>query len=189
MATPPSGRVRARPGRPRKFGRPARTVALTLPEDIIAALSRLDDDLGRAVVRLSQPLVANSGIRPAVELSTYHDHAVIVVPPIKSLERLPGVTLVPLPDGRALISLDESMTIVEFELKLLYAIDADVKSPPHDRSVMSSIAEILKHARQTKDIGLVERSIIVLKVGGKRPLVATSESAPPAKVRRQPRRK
>lgn len=168
-------RVRARPGRPPKFGRPSRTIALTLPEDVISALGRLDDDLARAVVRLSQPLVTDTATRASVELSQYHDSAVIVVRPSKALERIPGVTLVPLPDGRALISLDESIGISEFELKLLYAINAGVNMTEQDRSIMSSIAEILKHSRQTRDISLHERSIIVLKVSGRRRLVAKPE--------------
>jgi len=161
---------------------------LTLPEDVIAALGRLDDDLARAVVRLSQPLVAERSTPSTVELSQYHDHAVIVVRPIKALERIAGVTLVPLPDGRALISLDDSMSISDFELKLLYAMDADANLPAQDRSVLSSIAEILRHARQTKGISLHERSIIVLKVGGGRRLDPGAESNRPQKARARRRR-
>ena len=183
----PLARARARPGRPPKFGRPARAVALTLPEDVISALSRLDDDLARAVVRLSEPLVAEHGTPSAVELSQHHDHAVIVVRPIKALERIPGVTLVPLPDGRALISLDEAMSIADFELRLLYALDADGDLRAEDRSVISSIAEILKHARQTRGISLHERSIIVLKVGAGRRLRRTAEPVSSSKARRLPR--
>ena len=51
-------------GRPQKFNRPARQVTLTLPDDVIARLSRVDDDMGRAVVRL-----AMAG-RPAAESCT-----------------------------------------------------------------------------------------------------------------------
>lgn len=157
----------AGPGRPRKFGRPARAVALTLPEDVIAALHRLDDDLARAVVRLSQPLVDGRAHPETVELSQYHDDAVIVVRPTKMLERIAGVSLVPLPDGRALISLDEAMTTADFELSLRYALDAEQDLTTEDRAVMASIADILRHARHTKGISLHERSIIVLKVDGR----------------------
>jgi hypothetical protein len=142
-------------------------VALTLPEDVIAALGRLDDDLARAVVRLSQPLVDKQIRTETVELSQYHDDAVIVVRPTKVLERLDGVSLVPLPDGRALISLDESMTIADFELNLRYVLDAEQDLAEQDRSVVASIADILRHARQTKGMSLHERSIIVLKVNGR----------------------
>ena len=45
MALSTSGR-----GRPKKFGRPARSVTLTLPNDVIDRLGDLNADLGRAVV-------------------------------------------------------------------------------------------------------------------------------------------
>jgi len=160
--------TRARPGRPRKFGRPSRAIALTLPQDVIEALGRLDQDLGRAVVRLSQPLVDDGATHGAVELCRYHDNAVIVVKPIRALESIPGVTLVPLPDGRALISLHESVSVSEFEVRLLDAIDTAGRADGADRSAMSSIAETLKSARQTKGISLHQQSIIVLKLSGRR---------------------
>jgi hypothetical protein len=153
----PAGR-----GRPRKFGRPARAVTLTLPEDVIAALTAVDDDLSRAVVRLVQPLVADVVPPPPVELSKYGGRAVIVVRPVTELERMPGVTLVPLPDGRALISLDASMSIYEFELRLRDATDDD-QMGARERSLLTSIAEILKTARCTGGIAVLLRNIIVVR--------------------------
>jgi hypothetical protein len=50
---------------------------------------------------------------------------VIVIRPVSALERIGGVTLVPMPDGRALISLDDSMSTYEFELKLRDVLDDD----------------------------------------------------------------
>jgi hypothetical protein len=157
MSLFPAGR-----GRPQKFGRPSRAVTLTLPEDIIAALRAVDDDLSRAVVRLVQPLVADVVPLPPAELSKYGDRAVIVVRPVAALENLPGVRLVRFPDGRALISLDESMSVHEFELKLRDATDDDRLSS-RERVLLTSIAEILKTARSTRGIAVVSRNIIVLQ--------------------------
>ena len=39
-------------GRPPKFGRPSRLVALTLPEDVLSSLRQVDPDPARAVVKL-----------------------------------------------------------------------------------------------------------------------------------------
>jgi len=102
-----------RRGRPQKFGRPARAVTLTLPDDVVAALSGVDDDLSRAIVQLSQPLLKDVVTRPPAELSNYGDCAVIVVKRLPTLNRMPGVSLVTLPDGRALTSLDETMSVHE----------------------------------------------------------------------------
>lgn len=155
--------IKARRGRPQKFGRPSRAVTLTLPDDVIAALNGVDDDLSRAVVRLSQPLLTDVVARPPAELSKYGDSAVIVIKPLPALNRMPGVSLVPLPDGRALISLDESMSVHEFELMLGDAIDDGAGLEPWERSVMASILEILKSARHNSEITVHQRSIIVLQ--------------------------
>lgn len=153
-------------GRPPKFGRPARAVTLTLPEDIIAALNALDEDLSRAVVRLAQPLAADVVPRAPAELSRYGDRAVIVVRRVAALRKIAGVTLIPLPDGRALISL-ERMSVHEFELRLRDVI-ADDLTDAGDRTVLTSIAEILASARHSKRIAVVSRSIIVLQSTGRR---------------------
>ena len=122
--------LKMRRGRPQKFGRPARAVTLTLPDDVVAALSGVDDDLSRAIVQLSQPLLKDVVTRPPAELSNYGDCAVIVVKRLPTLNRMPGVSLVPLPDGRALISLAETMSVHEFELKLADAIDGATDLEP-----------------------------------------------------------
>ena len=163
--------VPSRRGRPQKFGRPSRAVTLTLPEDVIVALMGVDGDLSRAVVCLAEPLVADAAPRRPAELSQYGDSAVIIVRRIAALERIPGVTLVPLPDGRALISLDESMSLSEFELKLQDAIDAARHLEPRERSVLSSIADIMKGSRRTRGVVAHQRSIIVLQTTRHRRIV------------------
>ena len=155
--------ARPGPGRPQKFGRPSRALTMTLPEDVIAALSEVDEDLSRAIVRIAQPLIADVVPHAPAELAKYGDSAVIVIRPIAALERISGVTLVPLPDGRALISLDDAMSISEFELKLRDALDDHQPMDRTERSVMASIADILKTARQTRSIALHQRRIIVLQ--------------------------
>jgi hypothetical protein len=153
----------SRRGRPQKFGRPSRAVTLTLPEDIIAALARIDDDLSRAVVRVMQPTLSNLASKPPVELSKFGRGAVIIIKPVPALSRIPGVKLAPLPDGRTLITLRESMTVYEFELRLRDALEAATHLKPKERSIMSSVAEILKGARKTNKITLQQRGIIVLQ--------------------------
>jgi hypothetical protein len=104
-----------RRGRPRKFSRPARTVTLTLPDDVIERLSSIDPDLGRAVVRLT---LSHEPQQPAsvIEVATFGNRAVILVPPARRLASLPGVELVPIADGRMLIALEEPLTEEAFEL-------------------------------------------------------------------------
>ena len=104
--------IAPRRGRPRKFSRPSRAVTLTLPEEVLDALAAVDPDLSRAVVRVD-PAEHGPAPHPPAELAAFGRHAVIVVNPSRTLERRIGVELVPLPDGRALISFDEPRTIAE----------------------------------------------------------------------------
>jgi hypothetical protein len=161
-----------RRGRPRKFVGPSRAVTLTLPDYVIDALSALDADLSRAVVRLTQPELAKKPHPPA-ELVRFGQSAVIVVNPTRTLEERTGVNLVPLPDGRALISFDAPFTPAEFELMIADALD-DRRLSRSDQTIFRSIEQILRAARRSKDVTLRQRSIIVLE-SRRRPRPATSK--------------
>ena len=154
-----------RRGRPRKFSRPSRSITLTLPEDVVDALRAIDSDVSRAVVRAVQPLMAEPKRSPA-ELATFGKRAVIIVPPSAALKERVGVDLVPLPDGRALISFDDRVSIPEIELRLVDAL-ADPTLEKSDRPTFEALAGILRSARQTDGMMLRRRSIIVLWLNGR----------------------
>jgi hypothetical protein len=157
--------VAPRRGRPRKFSGPSRPVTLTLPIEIIEALTALDSDLSRAIVRIVQPEVRRR--HAAAELATFGRRAVIIVNASRALERRIGVDLVPLPDGRALISFEETTTPDILELRLEDALE-DRALSPSDRAMFDAILEILKTARRSGDVAVLRRNIIVLE-GRSRP--------------------
>lgn len=161
----PSRNVVERPvvrrGRPRKFVAPSRALTLTLPEQVIEALSRVDADLGRAIVRLAQP-VLGSRPHPPAEVATFGRHSVIIVTPSRTLERRTGVDLLRLPDGRALISFNQPTTIADLELHIQDALD-DRSLPQADRDVFESIRGILRSARRSDTVALRQRNVIVLE--------------------------
>ena len=148
-----------RRGRPRKFTTPSRAVTLTLPEDVLNALAGIDRDLSRAVVRVVQPELGKKA-HPSAELASFGRHAVIVVRPSRTLERRTGVVLVPLPDGRALISFEESKTIPELELQLQDLLEDPQLAAP-DRSIFEQISGILREARRSSTVAVRRRNIIV----------------------------
>jgi hypothetical protein len=150
-----------RRGRPRKFAQPSRAVTLTLPEQVIDTLEQIDSDLSLAVVRLAQADVAKRP-HPAAELVSFGGRAVIAVNPTKTLEQRTGVILVPLADGRALISFDESMTPARLELTIQDALD-EHDLPAHDGEVFESIRDVLKEARRSSTVALRQQHIIVLE--------------------------
>jgi hypothetical protein len=151
------------PGRPPKFGRPSRAVTVTLPEDVLTRLGGLDTDLGRAIVALVERRRTHvRAVKPA-EMASYGNHAVIIVTPVPALKRIAGVQLVPIGNGRALISLKRTHSVPEFELELGDALArGDVSRL--ERQTLEAIAEILKHGRRSRRVMLEERTIIVFEV-------------------------
>jgi hypothetical protein len=151
----------AQRGRPKKYGRPARAVTVTLPEDVLTKLAAIHPDVGSAIVRLVERM-PRPRIQPvrSTEVARYGNHAVILVTPIRALKRLRGVELIPIGDGRALISLAPSMAISALELQVRDAIEGNVDH--EEQEVLESVAEILRRGRATREVTLEERTIIVL---------------------------
>lgn len=165
---PPAKPVVARgPGRPRKFGRPARAVTVTLPEDVLARLGALDTDLGRAIVSAVDRAAPKTKLPPPAELASYGNHAIILVTPVKALQQLPGVELIPIGGNRALIALEGVHQIPRLELDVRDAIERDGASP-QQRNALVALAGILREARSSPQLTVAERTIIVLEYGRRR---------------------
>jgi hypothetical protein len=149
------------PGRPMKYGRASRVVTLTLPEDVITRLRTVNSDLGRAVVGLAERHPHRRVTRQA-EISAYGNHAVIVVHPARALKRLPGVELVPIGDGRALIALEGDISVSQLELEIRDVVDrGEVRG--EEKATLDAIADILRRARLSRSVSLKQRTIIVLE--------------------------
>ena len=153
--------ARARRGRPRKFAQPSRAITLTLPERVIEALGAVDGDLGRAIVRLAQPEVGKRP-HPAAEIAAFGRRAVIVVNPSRTLEERTGIELLHLPDGRALIAFDQAHSVADLELVIADTLE-DVRLPAADRAVFAAIGTILRNARRSREVSLLQRNVIVLE--------------------------
>jgi hypothetical protein len=136
-------------------------VTVTLPEHVLDALAAIDADLGRAIVRLTQPVLAGRPHAPA-ELASFGRHSVIVVHPSRTLELRTGVELLHLPDGRALISFDQTRTIPALELLIKDALE-DRALAPDDREIFDAVADILKTARRSDRVAVLQRNVIVLE--------------------------
>lgn len=117
-------------------------------------------------MRVAQPEMSKLP-RPAAELASFGNRAVIVVTPSLALEQRTGVLLVPLSDGRALISFDDSMTPARLELKIQDALE-DSQLAAADIHLFESIRDLLKDVRRSTSFSLRRRQIMVIEhVGGK----------------------
>ena len=159
MATP-----RNAPGRPPKYGRPARLVSLTLPEDVLAWLSTIHPDPAWAIVKLYERMSRRSKLLPVVPpaaelVQLPNKRALIVVKP-EYFEGVEGVSLIPLSDGRALLALPEGRGIADVELALIDRLAADGLS--HDRRrELEELRGQLREWRRTTGLTFRSKSIIV----------------------------
>ena len=148
-------------GRPRKFSEPSRTVTLTLPESVLETLATLHADVSQAIVRLTRRSTPRLQ-RKAADLLVFGQRAVITIRPTPSLELRAGVQLVPLPDGRALISFEEPTSLAALQLSLSDALE-DPRMKAADRAVYENLLDILREARRSEDVSLEQRHIIVIE--------------------------
>ena len=112
-----------RRGRPLKFGRPGNSVTLTLPADVLDWLHTLNEDPAWAIVGLFERRGAvphkarlTSAVAELVQLPGRR--ALILVRP-DLLRFVPGVSVVPLSDGRAFIALEAGGGVADLELAVI----------------------------------------------------------------------
>ena len=154
-----------RRGRPLKFGRPGQSVTLTLPADVVDWLYTLHEDPAWAIVGLferrgtvKRPPRLASAVAELVQLPGRR--ALILVRP-DLLRSVPGVSVVPLSDGRAFIALDSGGGVADLELALLDRLD----SPGVVGQERAQLIEFRQLIREWRKNGLRfhSRSILVVE--------------------------
>lgn len=141
---------------------------MTLPEDILARLSTIHADIGSAIVNLVERRTPARSVpmRPT-EVTRYGNRALIIVTPTATLRRLRGVQLVPVGDGRALISLEATTSMSNLELQVRDALDR-MSPESRERDGLQSLADILRRTRGPGGLTSEVRTIIVLASKPKR---------------------
>ncbi len=176
-------------GRPRKFGRAARALALTLPDNVIAWLKSVHPDPAWAIVslfeRTTSPRRARS-ITDAVEaelVQLTRKRSIIVVNP-GILRRVNGVTLLPLADGRALIALEPGKSAADLELAILDRLES-VTSGSQEHAELTRLRLSLRRWRGFDGMTLRTRSIILVErpqaAPAKQPILRVGKASPLAR--------
>jgi hypothetical protein len=162
-----------RRGRPPKFGRPSRVVALTLPEDVIDRLRRVHRDLGWAIVRLldNAPRAASprpNDAPPDVELVAVADRRSLIVVNREVIRTLPGVNIIPLSGTRAFLALDIDRGMSDLELAVSDRLgDATVER--RERRALEKLRAQLTTWRRDHGLQFHTRAIIVVERLVKKP--------------------
>jgi hypothetical protein len=168
---PRSPRPPKRRGRPSKFGRPSRVVAVTLPEDAIDRLHQVHQDLGWAILTLLDnspqgPARRGSEVRPDVELVSVADRRSLIAVNREVIGDLPGVNTVPLHGNRALLALDIDRGMSDLELAVVDRL-ADPSIGRQQRQALSKLRTQLRTWRLNPKLHFHTQAIIVVENRGK----------------------
>jgi hypothetical protein len=162
-----------RRGRPSKFGRPSRVVALTLPEDAIDRLRRVHRDLGWAIVKLldNEPRPAATraeNAQPDVELVSVADRRSLIVVNREVIRNLPGVNIIPLSGNRAFLALDIDRGMSDLELAVSDRL-GDPTIERRERRALVALRAQLTTWRRDHELQFHTRAIIVVERRVKKP--------------------
>jgi hypothetical protein len=160
----------ARRGRPPKFGRPGHVVALTLPDDVVRGLRRVDPDVARAIVALFEKSGTRSTARasqPDVELVSIADRRSLIVVNRSVFQHLAGVSIVPLHGDRAFLALDPGRGMSDLELAVVDSLERS-DLDPRERTALRALREELRSWRHDRSLRFHYRSIIVVERVSKR---------------------
>ena len=152
-------------GRPPKFGRPGHVVSLTLPDDILQALNRVDPDTGWAIVKLleREPRSVEGEVRePDVELAQIAARRSLIVVRRSVFKVLPGVNLIPLNETYAFLALDPGRGMSDLELAVIDRL-SDPSIDGREREALKSLRAKLGAWRRDHGLTFHSRSIIVVE--------------------------
>lgn len=154
-------------GRPQKFGREAHLISLTLPRDVINWLGSLDDDLGWALVKLYERATKTRSKDTSVaQLVRFPGNRALIQVRVDLFRDMPGVSLIPLNDGRAFLALEAGKGVADLELIVIDRID-DQRVEVAEREALMELRARLKEWRQ-EGIRFESRSIIIAHGAGAR---------------------
>lgn len=157
-----------RRGRPQKFGRPGHVVSVTLPEDALESLSRVDPDTGWAIVKLLErdPRGGRKEVLPRdVELARISGRRSLIVVSRAAFRNLQGVSLVPIDERRAFVALEVGRGMGDLELAVIDGL-SDGRVLPQERKALEGLRRQLAAWRRDRRLVFHTRSIIVVEEEG-----------------------
>jgi hypothetical protein len=157
---------RGKRGRPPKFGRPSRVVAVTLPEEVVRGLRRLHPDLGWAIVTLFEKAPARTSSaaesQPDAELVRIAERRSLIVVNRAVFKSLPGINIIPLHGDRAFLALDLGRGMTDLELAVIDRLD-DPTVEGRERKALLKLRSQLRIWRHDRSLRFHSRAIIVVE--------------------------
>lgn len=158
--------ARPKRGRPPKFGRRGRVVAVTLPEEVVQGLKRVHADLGWAIVKLFQkrrsrtvPERRSNGDSELVNVA--HGRSLIVVNR-DLFKELRGINVIPLHGERAFLALAHDASVADLELAVVERM-AKASVSARERTALAGFRAQLRRWRSDPALRCQLQSIIVVE--------------------------
>lgn len=154
----------SRRGRPPKYGRPARLVTFTLPDDVLAWLRTIHTDPAWAVVKLYDRASRHEKRKTALaDLVQLPGRRALILVDCEALKQLPGVSIIPLADGRGMLALDVGKSVADLEIAVIDRLETP-RLPNSQREALTALRGKLREWRQA-GVRFESRSIIVAHRG------------------------
>lgn len=155
--------MRAKRGRPLKFGRPTQLLTISLPADVVAWLKHLDPDPGWAIVSLfekAQRRQSAGALRAADLVQLPGKRALILVRP-DAFAGVAGVSVIPLSDGRGFLALESGRGLADLEVAVVDRLDQPGLTASQ-RAALVAVRQLLREWRQ-QGLRFESRSILVVE--------------------------
>ena len=154
-------------GRPLKFGRPARLLALTLPDDVVRALRRIHPDPAWAIVSLYEKVAQTPphpppAARPVVDLAQLSASTALIVVDPRAIRSVPGMSVVPVAAGRAFLAFDEGRGLADLELAIFERLQ-EATIDDTLRRELRALHRQVRDWRRERGVRFSKRSIILVE--------------------------
>ena len=151
-----------RGGRPAKFDEPSRPVTVTLPLRVLEALTQIDADRAKAIVKAAEAALGPTTPPPAVgEVPVSNEETLLSIPDSPALRRIPWLTLIEVSPGRHLLSLRQGVPIEKLEVTLGDLLDAPKSIPPAEQALLRDLLQRLRTPRRNRAVRT--ESILVIR--------------------------
>jgi hypothetical protein len=145
-------------GRPPKFDEPCRPVTLTLPERTLLGLVAVDRDRARAIVKLVdmalQLAEPNGSAVEVVEVAP--GAAIILVPPSRSLRRIPWLRLAEVKPRRYLLTIAPGTAVATLEVAILDLLEGLAPGEDYERRILEELRQLIGTSRREEKISKFE---------------------------------
>ncbi len=144
-------------GRPPKFNEPRRPITVTLPVRTLEALSCINPDRARAIVKLGEMAASGANGNSGIELvEIMPGKAMIIVGPSQALQKISWLRMAEVAPLRYLLIIPSGKAIEALEIEIRDLIDSWDRGASDEREMLEKIRAIIGNSRRTNSLTRAE---------------------------------